>query len=192
MKKIVTLLLTVLLFLLSCSSCNYNDSPKTQSIIFKEEWLNPENVTISLQSGWDVGYDFILTPNKKLITIKGRITPNYSAGDPVEIIEYAEKDLTDDEWKDLLYIKNHLGDYEGEIFWATDVRYVILNINDEEYGYIYGMAKNEMYDIFVVKIIHYSAIEVVNSKGVPVTPYSLDLLSFFNFGNYYETESEEA
>lgn len=127
-------------------------------------------------------------PNKKLITIKGLVTVNYSAGDTVDVIEYAEKDLTEDEWKDLLYIKENLGGFEDNIISVTDTWVVVYSADNEECPYIYGLSKNEMYDIFAVKIIHYSDIEVVDNNGKPVTPYSLDLFSDFNFGNYYETD----
>lgn len=188
MKKIIiiALLLFILVFNASCGGA------KKQTIIFEEEWSNSDNITVFLTAGWETTYCFILTSDRRLITVKGLDSIHHVSGEHVEVEAYAEKNLANEEWNDVSYIKNILGDFNGAIWDVYDVWTVIYYADGKEYYYTYGLSKNEMYDLFIVKLIHYSEIEVVDKQGEPVVPYSLDRLSDTNFGNYYETESEKA
>jgi len=49
--------LLLIISLIFFTSCNSNGTPKRKTIIFREEWLIPENVTISLSSTLNVGYE---------------------------------------------------------------------------------------------------------------------------------------
>lgn len=174
MSKRILCLLFILIFLCSCAT------NETQTIIFKEEWEDAKNTVISLTNPFSFDafdYYFILTPDKKLITLKGYKQFLISTEDSqlsdinIEVCDYTEKQLSDDEWNDLIHIRDNLGKFEG--FTTDPVDYWEVNYSDsgETYSYNYGISKNRQYDLIVEKIISYSGIEVVNAVGYPILKY---------------------
>lgn len=155
-------------------------SNQNQTITFKEEWENAKNTVISLTNPISLGafdYYFILTTDKKLVTLKGHkqfllSTEGLPLSDKnIEVRDYAEKQLSDDEWNELIHIRDNLGEFEGLTKDSVDYWEVSYSDGGKTYGYNYGLSKNRQYDLIVEKVIAYSGIEVVNALDYPVVKY---------------------